>query len=136
MNNVQYSPQVVNSLAKASGLATQLRKVMSRVEIYQQNNTPIPVKLIKRAQVLIEKVDLWEHTSDDINNSHVCPMRFTPHLVSTPIDDTSSITKWGMEHTPTSSNTKNNSMSKKMKSKYKNQWNNMQKRQMKLYEST
>ena len=139
MLGAQYSPQVVNSLSKASGLVSQLRKVMTKVECCQNSNIPVPVKLAKRAQVLIDHVGEWENRDVQIENT--CPMRFTPQVVSTSSSphespDETSISKWGIQRPPNSASKSSSSMKKKMKCKYRNQWDNLQKRQMMLYESS
>ncbi len=144
LGNAHTSPQVVNSLAKASGLATKLRKAIARVEIYQKSNIPVPVKLTKRAQVILDQVDEWE--GQNVQMETKCPMRFTPQLYKktnmlehTPgspgeHEHSSSIFKWGFQPLDSSSKS-SGSMNKKMKNKYKNQWDNLQKRQLRLYES-
>lgn len=77
MATTSYSPQVVKCVSSASDLATKLRKVMSRIETCQTNRMPIPVKLSRRAEVLIARVQEWHHGSSTIDDTQVdCPLRF------------------------------------------------------------
>lgn len=73
-----YSPQVVKCVSSASELATKLRKVMTRIESCKSNHMPIPVKLSRRAEVLLSRVEEWRYGSSNIDEGTVtCPLRFT-----------------------------------------------------------
>ena len=72
-----YSPQVINCLSSASGLASQLRKVMLRIEQCTEQQIPVPVKLSRRAEQLVERVQSWEADSI-VTNGCDCPMRYKP----------------------------------------------------------
>ena len=72
-----YSPQVINCLSSASGLASQLRKVMLRIEQCTEQQIPVPVKLSRRAEQLVERVQSWEAGSL-VTDECDCPMRYKP----------------------------------------------------------
>lgn len=133
-SKVHYSPHVVGCLTSASGLASQLRSVINKLEGCQASNMPVPVNLAKRAQVLLNRVDILENK--DVVQDNVCPMRFTPQIATSstsPDQVPGSNTKWGM---PNSANNRSSgSMLRKMKNRYKSEWENMQRRQNKLYEA-
>ena len=78
METTQCSPHVMNYVSSGSGLVTQLRKVMCRIESLSKARQPIPVKLSKRAEVLIHTVSSWASDScvskDDPSDS--CPLRY------------------------------------------------------------
>lgn len=78
MATTSYSPQVVKCVSSASDLATKLRKVMSRIETCQTNRMPIPVKLSRRAEILLARVQEWHSGSFVIDDVEVdeCPLRF------------------------------------------------------------
>ena len=78
MESAQCSPQVLNYVSSGSGLATKLRKVMSRIESLSKAQQPIPVRLSKRAEVLIHTVSSWASEScvPKEESSDSCPLRY------------------------------------------------------------
>ena len=70
-----YSPQVFTCLSNASGLASQLRKVMLHIEKYTEQQVPVPVKLSRKAEQLVERVQSWEAGSL-VTDEYDCPMRY------------------------------------------------------------
>ena len=157
MNNmatVQYSPQVVNYLAKASGLTTQLHKVIGKLELYKKRNLPVPVKLTRRAESLMEEVQKWKNPQVTESQDWSCPMRFTPQSTTHSNVDKSqeelmSGSRWGMTQSPQGTDPQStasaqnvhvqsatkvgSAITKRMKQKYKKQWENTQTRQKRIY---
>lgn len=133
-NKMNYSPQVVNTIANASGLATQLRQIMQTMEKYKQSNQMVPVMLKKKAELLLDQVDDWENQNVCVEETY--HMRFTPQTQNT----SPSVSQ---NNSPTLKKKSNPLLNKsfrnlntKIKNKYKNEWDNLQKRQQRLFSST
>jgi hypothetical protein len=161
MDKIQYSPQVVNSLAKASGLTTQLRKVMGKLELCKKRNLPVPVNLTRKAESLLDEVQKWKGVQFTEAPDWSCPMRFTPHVnlhsnaqsdTDKSPDEQMSGSRWGMTHslegadihrTSSAQNVRvgsatrvGSAITNRMKHKYKKQWETTQTRQKRLYTSS
>ena len=73
----QVSQQVLKYISNASDLTTKLRKVMARIESCQKSHMPVPVKLSRRAETLLARVEEWNCHSSTIHESNKeCPLRF------------------------------------------------------------
>ena len=85
-----YSPQVFTCLSNASGLASQLRKVMLHIEKCTEQQIPVPVKLSRRAEQLVERVQSWEAGSL-VADECDCPMRYkSSHEETSPVNSSTS----------------------------------------------
>lgn len=143
MATTSYSPQVVKCVSSASDLATKLRKVMSRIETCQTKHMPIPVKLSRRAEVLLVRVQEWQYGSSTIDDAHVdaCPLRFK----QVPDEDSASPAATRASSTSSSPPRSNPSPFKKkrsslsfdtvLRSKYQKSWKKTKNNQEKLVSS-
>lgn len=153
METTQCSPQVLNYVSSGSGLATQLRKVMGRIESLSKAHQPIPVKLSKRAEVLINTVSSWasETCAEKDEPTDACPLRYKTSkrcdstvqcmqsgdtITQSPDSATSSMSSASISRrNELSSKRSSSSVTRAFRTKYKKAWQSTQSRQKQLMNS-
>lgn len=87
----QVSPHVLKYISNASDLTTKLRKVMASIESCQRSRMPVPVKLSRRAETLLARVEMWRSDSSNVQKSNEeCPLRFKRTHEEEPLSPTGS----------------------------------------------
>jgi len=92
-----YSPHVLECVSVASKLTTQLRHIMSKIQICNDKQLPVPVKLSRKANQLVEQVKSWDPSI--VDDKIECPMRYQQNHEETtsPTKSTSSTTSQIMD---------------------------------------